>query len=488
MRSESRAAFLAAIASVVLAGLMALFAGLGLAGGAAAEVRPAADASTGSPSDSASAMSSVSTSASASTSASPSASPSLDAAFTVDDASLRWGINDESNNRAFAPGTYNFFSAGKIEDPGQGGQALSNADSGATWANGKPAGWKQQAGNVSIEKYAKTGDATYAYVPATWTGLKTDRTGTAIPGPTSGKFSEHQVVLVGGTGTVDPATGTAQIRWTGDFTVIYYSGYSFFYVSDPVLTVTDGNAVLTAMLSGYNSSMDDLSQWGGVSPKQVTLANLGHVDLAAALGFNATPAYAGVQVTVPVTGTQQAAKTADNAAYWGSFPQSFIDYQTTAGTGSYWYTSGGSNDRFKTALPLTVSYDAGAPVAVPVPSATTQVDTISNPVKTRPASTSTPSATASTTTADSAVGGSVVAAPPAAAPPATGTAAQSWPNARPVDTVLALASSPTRDNAPPTWPWWAGSIALVAAGATTAVAFAPPRLRRLLGAAGRRSS
>ena len=44
--------------------------------------------------------------------------------LVVDDAVLTWGLNDESNNKAFAPGTFNFMSAGAVPDPGRGGQSI----------------------------------------------------------------------------------------------------------------------------------------------------------------------------------------------------------------------------------------------------------------------------------------------------------------------------------------------------------------------------
>ncbi|KAA1372946.1 hypothetical protein [Aeromicrobium fastidiosum] len=275
---------------------------------------------------------------------SPTAAPVPTGAFTVTDAQVRWGINDESNNRAFAPGTFNFFSAGKIADPGRGNTQLTQA------------GWKQADGQVSIQKYLNG-----SWTSATWEGLRTDTDGKSIPG-TNGPFSGHEVVIGGGTGTVDPTSGTASIQWNGSFTVLYYSGYSFFYVTDPKLTVTGGVGRLTATLSGFGSSMDDLTQWKPVAPvPNVVLADLGAVDLAKDLGFTATPAYKGVAVTVP--GDAQV-RSGDS---WGSFPQSFIDYQTSSGTGSYWYSSGGAADAHKVAKPVTISYAAGSPVAVKAP-------------------------------------------------------------------------------------------------------------------------
>lgn len=268
--------------------------------------------------------------------------------FTVSNAQLRWGINDESNNKAFAPGTYNFFSAGKIANPGKGGVVL------------KESGWSQASGKVRIEKYAADSKT---YKKASWDGLKTDSTGKTMTG-SNGPFSNHQIAISGGTGTVDPDAKSGTIRWKGSFTVLYYSGYSFFYVTDPTLTVKKGVGTLTATLSGYGSSMDDLSKWEAIKPvPNVVLANLGTVDLGKKLGFEATPKYDGVRVKVGSDQVQQVR----SGNSWGSFPQSFVDYQANAGSAAYWYSSGGSADAHKAALPLTVSYSAGAPVTGTTP-------------------------------------------------------------------------------------------------------------------------
>jgi hypothetical protein len=270
--------------------------------------------------------------------------------FSVTGAQLRWGVNNESNNRAFAPGTYNFFSAGIVPDPGKGGTTLPEAS------------WKAEDGNVRIEK--QKSDGTWA--TATWAGLGTTTAGAAIPSPTSGQFSNHQVVLSNGTGSVDPTTGTATISWDGDFTVLYYSGMSYFTVSDPVLVVTADKAQLTATAGGFASSMEDQSQWNPLPPTPVVLADLprAEVDLAAADGFASTPAYLGVAWTPP------ADEPAQVGGQWkGAFPASFLGFLSGAGTAGYWYSTGGATDAYKPALPLTVSW-AGATIATPAPTVT----------------------------------------------------------------------------------------------------------------------
>jgi len=61
-----------------------------------------------------------------------------------------------------------------------------------------------------------------------------------------------------------------------------------------------------------------------------------------------------VRVNIPATGVAQ--KT--DEAGWGSFPQDFVDFQALTGQAAYWYSSGGSVDANKTALPMTVCFDS----------------------------------------------------------------------------------------------------------------------------------
>ena len=179
----------------------------------------------------------------------------------IDGVALRWGVNNESSNRAFAPRTYNFFSAGQVPDPGKGGTTLPRS------------GWHQKSGDVAIEKWNGS-----AWKPATWAGLSTDSSGAELGSPTAGTFSNHRFVFAEGVGTVDLAAGTAHVAWDGDVTVLYYSGMSFFTISDPVLDVADGRGTLTATVSGYASSVDNPDSWAPVAAAQVTLADLPEVE------------------------------------------------------------------------------------------------------------------------------------------------------------------------------------------------------------------
>ncbi|MCS5734753.1 hypothetical protein [Herbiconiux daphne] len=199
------------------------------------------------------------------------------------------------------------------------------------------------------------------YATATFAGLATQPDGTAIPNPTSDKFSNHQVVVDNGTGTVDPANQDAEITWDGDFTVAFYSGLTYFYVSDPTLDVDNGFGTVTATLCGFQADMNDPTLWVPIADTVVTLADLGEVEVTAT-GFIATPDYAGVEITTPATATAQNR----TVAGWDAFPQSFVDFQQLTGQSSNWYSSVGSTDENKAALPLTVSYTATAVPTVTV--------------------------------------------------------------------------------------------------------------------------
>lgn len=355
----------------------------------------------------------------------------------VSDAVLRWGMSNEANNAAFAAGTFNFFSAGKIADPGRGNVALTSA------------GWSQRAGNVAIEKWNGT-----AYRPATWAGIGTDPAGVAISGPGSGRYSGHQYVFSGGAGTVDPAAGTARISWTGDVTVLFYSGYTFFYLSDPVLEVADGTGTLTASVSGFGSTREDPDAWVAIPARTVTVANLPDVDLEDPLGFNALPAYDGVTTTL------------DGVSATDSFPQSFVSFAHELGMGPFWRASGSAaTDPAKKALPVTVSYDASAPVVPEEPEPQKPNPVVENDAPPPPKVVTT-TVTRTTT----------VAAPtaPVVPDPAPTAAAVGPLTTSPVLALVAAASPASPAERTTSWAWWlGGGFLLLAAALVVSTSLAP---------------
>lgn len=263
---------------------------------------------------------------------------------TIDDAVLRWGFSNEANNGAFFGGC-NFLTAGRIPDVGAG-TILDESRYSAT------------SGAVSIEKPNASG----AYELASFATRCLDRSGRTVDSNTTSSFTDSQLVIVGGTGTVDPSTNSGTISWTGDFSVAFYGGLTYWYGSNPVLTVVDGVGTLTATASGFGTDMADQTKWTAIPPRDVVLATLVGVTMRSD-GFTVSPQYVGVKIEQG----DQVAQTAANASYWGSFPQSFVDFQALTGQFSYWFSSGGRQDPGKIALPLTVGFDASTFVAVAPP-------------------------------------------------------------------------------------------------------------------------
>lgn len=356
----------------------------------------------------------------------------------VDNAVFRWGINNQSNARSHNPGAYNFFSAG-VANPGRGGVHLLEKH------------WRAKSGNVLIQKWMgrKRGWRT-----AAWEGWKTNEAGK--PTGVDRDFSLHNIVIRGGTGTIDRASGTAEIRWKGTFTVVYYSGNTIFTVTDPVLTVADGRGELTGVLGGFASERDNMSQWKPVTPVRATVATLDAVRLGKR-GFSSTPAYEGVQ----------AKGFADQVTdgRWGAFPQSMLDFLKPLAIAQFWYSTGLATDDTKLPLPLTVSYDEAdevTPTPTPEPSAPPTVD---NPVNNAPppAPQQAPQVAAP--------------APAAAAPGLPAEVPESHRQllaAADLGAVTPVAASPAEQGDPDrTW-WLVGSLLLVAA----LLLFIPARPRR----------
>lgn len=273
----------------------------------------------------------------------------------IADAQFRWGLNTESGAGAFAGGC-NFLSAGRAGDVGGGGIVWGP---GATDTAGA-ALYRATDGDVRIEKPARSGE----YDLATWAGRCLDANGTAVTASSLTSQTGNQVVIDGGTG-VRAADGSLEIRWSGSFTVVFYGGMTYWSASDPVLSIdASGDGRVTATASGYAASMENLAEWREIEKQQIVLAELRGADTSGD-GFMTDPLYAGVSVSV--SGAGQVARTADNAAYWGAFPASFVQFQKLTGQAGYWLTTGGVRDRAKVASTLYISYDARAPITVVPP-------------------------------------------------------------------------------------------------------------------------
>jgi hypothetical protein len=164
-------------------------------------------------------------------------------------------------------------------------------------------------------------------------------------------------------------------------------------VSDPVLTIdASGNGQLRGTASGYSADMNDSTRWVRVDPREIVLAEIRGAGTSDPTGFKVDPQYRGVAIDTR-GGTAQDR----NGASWGAFPQEFVDFQQLTGQHSYWYSSGGAADSKKPASTVYVSYNAAAPINVPVPPTTPTAGTTgtpSNPLRAAAVAASTPAAVA----------------------------------------------------------------------------------------------
>jgi hypothetical protein len=267
------------------------------------------------------------------------AAPANAAAGTITDASLSWGLSGEVGGGAFFGGC-NFLSAGEA----------GNTGSSRLWTEAD--GFlKATEGNVSVTKPNAAG----TQIPVTWTNKCQLPSGTAnVSAASTTSLSKIQVSFANGAGTV-----AADGAWDGDFTVVFYGGLTYWTASDPELSLdANGNGQLTATASGYGTSMEDMTQWVPIADQEIVLADITGGQVSDT-GFTATPDYLGVSVTSAST------PQSTTGANWGSFPQSFVDFQQLTGQSSYWYSSGGSRDAAKPTTPLTVAYTAPAAPATP---------------------------------------------------------------------------------------------------------------------------
>lgn len=255
----------------------------------------------------------------------------------VDNAIFRWGMNNETNNGAYFGGC-NFLAAGK--SPDVGGAVVFTPDR-----------YSAQEGNVRVEKPNAAGE----WELATWDSKCLDRYGNVLKSGTATGYGENQVIIENGEGWIDPSTNSAEITWNGDFSVVYYGGLTYWYVSNPVLTIVDGIGTITAIADGFGADMDDLSKWEPLTPTTITLAVIGTPEKplrVSSIGLDVIPEYLGVEID-DAGGRNPQDKT---GSAWGSFPQDFVDFQMLTGQSAYWYSSGGVADGAKPTTKLYIRY------------------------------------------------------------------------------------------------------------------------------------
>ena len=271
-----------------------------------------------------------------------SAHPAQAAEVNVSDAVFSWGINAESGAGAYYPGSCNFLSAGVAGDAGKA-DVWSKEDAEAKKL------FSPEEGNVKILRPTADGGTQ----PITWDNKCQTPEGERVNtynGETA-KRSGNFVEISGGKGTIDPETKSGTIEWEGSFTVVYYSGFTYWSVSNPKLEVKNGKGKITGTFSGYGTDMADMTKWEKLKPVEGTIADFGNnkVELDEN-GFTVTPDYEGVD-----SGQPDQNKEKDG---WGSFPKSWVDYNVQTGQAQYWYSSGGAADPRKKPTALTVKYKA----------------------------------------------------------------------------------------------------------------------------------
>ncbi|MFE7404616.1 hypothetical protein [Isoptericola sp. NPDC057559] len=262
-------------------------------------------------------------------------------AATLTDAELRWAVNTEAGS-----GNYvgcNFLMAGTPGTDGDTGGSRIWGDADAALYHGR-AGAVRVLRTVGTGAEARQQQSTFATRCTTPTGEK------AALSTTTGA----EVVVTGGRGT-RKADGSVAIRWTGSFSVVFYGGMTYWWASDPVLTLdADGDGTLTATAGGYAADRDDVTRWRRLPATKVTLATFAGERLAGKGGF-LQPGYCGVRVDAGDSAAQVRQDPAGSC--WGAFPQSLVDFQQRTGQASYWYSSG-HRDAAKPPAVVGVSFDA----------------------------------------------------------------------------------------------------------------------------------
>jgi hypothetical protein len=272
------------------------------------------------------------------------AAPPATGEAELTDAELRWAVNHETGGAANEPGTCNFLMAGV---PGEDG----DTGGGRRWTDDDRDLYRSTEGDVRI--LVPTADG-QDEEPATFDTRCDDPAGDRLT-ITERNTSEAEVVIDGGTGE-RAADGSVEIQWSGTFTVVYYSGRTYWWASDPRLELDeDGDGALTATVGGYGSSMEDMTQWERLPEQEVQLATFtdGRPDED---GATLEPGYCGVRLDEELVDDQYLAATA--GVCWGSFPEDFVAFQLRTGQRQYWYSSGATGDAYKKPYPINISFDA----------------------------------------------------------------------------------------------------------------------------------
>ncbi|WP_026365639.1 hypothetical protein [Promicromonospora sukumoe] len=266
-------------------------------------------------------------------------------------AELRWAVSVQAGSESHLAGQCNFLVAGR---PGTDG----NTGGGRIWTDADRDLYHGTSGDVRVVRTVGRGaDAVQ----------RTASFGTRCTSPdgrpvsySGGRTTGAEVVLAGGTGTRE-ADGSVRIRWKGSFTVVFYGGLVYWWVTDPELRLdAAGNGALSGTLGGYGTDQQDMTRW---EPLPSTRANLvtftGRRLDPDSRGGHLVPDYCGVRVN---SGSRVPQLREDPAgSCWGSFPQAFVTFHQLVGEPEFWYSTG-TRDEIKTPANVSVSFDAAESV------------------------------------------------------------------------------------------------------------------------------
>jgi len=264
---------------------------------------------------------------------------------TLTNAELRWSVNAEALSPSHF-GVCNFLMAGR---PGTHG----DAGGGRVWEGAADADlYHGTAGDVRVLRTVGTGGSARQQ-QATYATRCSDPTGATVS-RSAGTTTGAEVVLAGGTGE-RAADGSLSVRWKGTFSVVFYGGLTYWWATDPVLTLdADGDGTLRATGGGYGTSRDDMSKWQRLKDTPITLAAFSDEKITSGKGGFLAPDYCGVELGKDFGQVKKAV----GGSCWGSFPKDFVAFQQNTGQSSYWYSSGGEADARKVPADVGVSFDA----------------------------------------------------------------------------------------------------------------------------------
>ncbi len=247
------------------------------------------------------------------------AAPANAAPTEVEDASFTWGLNGYAQKGIFGPWTF-----------------------------------KDLSGNVTYLSGATQTEYVTPVFPAT-----------SFPANAPSGANPNAVKFTGGTGTVDPATGAAELSWDGSYTVnaypAIYNAPNEIY-SDPQLSIAaDGSGELTFDFTiGAGTDMSgnpfEAAEFGRITLATFSAGSISGLDSDS---VRLTPDFEGVVLDPTKVPGQTTTCTAPSKA--GSWPAEFVETlvgnAAGASVSAHFYSTGcGGNQDLKPALPIDVGF------------------------------------------------------------------------------------------------------------------------------------